>query len=201
MPRTFLRGFRCSKCASATTKTTSIFKDEVLSIEGNEYEVLGDYVNSRSKLLMRHHTCGTEYEVSPNHFLSGKRCPKCRLSKGEKKIRGALELLNVEYVPEYTFKDCEDVGRLRFDIATFKGDKIVALIEFDGAQHYRPVKRFGGEATFKVIQRRDAIKTQYCTDNGIPLIRIPYWDFDNIDAILTEKLLPLLYNADKHNAS
>ena len=38
------------------------------------------------------------------------------------------------------------------------------------------------------IQKRDNIKTEYCKDNNITLIRIPYWDFNNIENILKEKV-------------
>jgi hypothetical protein len=33
-------------------------------------------------------------------------------------------------------------------------------------------------------QHRDEIKNQYCKDHEITLIRIPYWEFDNIEEIL-----------------
>ena len=33
-------------------------------------------------------------------------------------------------------------------------------------------------------QIRDTIKAQYCKDNNIKLIRIPYFEFNNIDEIL-----------------
>lgn len=36
---------------------------------------------------------------------------------------------------------------------------------------------------------RDTIKTIYCKENEIKLIRIPYWDFDNIEEILCKELL------------
>ena len=41
---------------------------------------------------------------------------------------------------------------------------------------------------FKEGQIRDQIKNKYCKDNNITLIRIPYWDFDNIENILKEHL-------------
>jgi len=37
---------------------------------------------------------------------------------------------------------------------------------------------------FKNTQINDSIKTQYCVDNNIKLIRIPYWKFKNIPNIL-----------------
>ena len=36
---------------------------------------------------------------------------------------------------------------------------------------------------------KDTIKTIYCKENNIKLIRIPYWDFDNIEEILCKELL------------
>ena len=47
-------------------------------------------------------------------------------------------------------------------------------IEDDGAQHFKPVKYWGGEKTFLEIQERDALKNEYCKNNGIKLVRIPY---------------------------
>ena len=39
---------------------------------------------------------------------------------------------------------------------------------------------------FKSQQYRDKIKTEYCKNNNIKLIRIPYTDFDNIEKILNK---------------
>lgn len=44
-------------------------------------------------------------------------------------------------------------------------------IEFDGEQHIRPIKIFGGEDTFYKIKNRDKIKNEYCLNNNIRLIR------------------------------
>ena len=33
--------------------------------------------------------------------------------------------------------------------------------------------------------KRDNIKSNYCKINNIPLLLIPYWDFDNIDELVT----------------
>ena len=37
-------------------------------------------------------------------------------------------------------------------------------------------------------QRRDAIKNKYCEDNGINLLRIPYFEKENIDSIIFNRL-------------
>lgn len=42
---------------------------------------------------------------------------------------------------------------------------------------------------FEATKRRDKIKNDYCKNNGIELIRIPYTEFDNIPKILRNKLM------------
>ena len=55
-------------------------------------------------------------------------------------------------------------------------------IEFDGKQHYEINNNFGGENEFEKIKLRDNIKTQYCINNNMNLIRIRY------DECVDEKL-------------
>ena len=50
------------------------------------------------------------------------------------------------------------------------------------------VNHFGGLNGFITTKIHDTIKTQYCKNNNIRLIRIPYWDFDNIENILSQLL-------------
>lgn len=61
-------------------------------------------------------------------------------------------------------------------------------IEYDGEQHFKPIKIFGGNLYFKQIKYHDKIKTQYCKTNNIELIRIPYTKFKNIKQILKIKV-------------
>lgn len=42
---------------------------------------------------------------------------------------------------------------------------------------------FGGDVEFSKTQKRDAFKTQYCSDHGINLIRIPYSALNQIGNI------------------
>ena len=60
-------------------------------------------------------------------------------------------------------------------------------IEYDGSLHYET----GYSETQEDLedrQKKDNIKTQYCKDHNIKLIRIPYWEFKNIENILKQKL-------------
>ena len=57
--------------------TAASFKELVRTLTNGEYEVRNNYVKSSIKVRILHHTCNQEYEVTPNHFLKGKRCPHC----------------------------------------------------------------------------------------------------------------------------
>ena len=47
-------------------------------------------------------------------------------------------------------------------------------IEYQGAQHFKAIDYFGGEEGLRTRQLHDQIKTNYCKNNNIPLIRIKY---------------------------
>ena len=54
------------------------------------------------------------------------------------------------------------------------------LIEYDGEQHFQKNDFFGGEKAFLERQERDLIKTQWCKEHNIPLIRIPYTKYETL---------------------
>ena len=47
-------------------------------------------------------------------------------------------------------------------------------IEFDGIQHFEPINYFGGEKELELVQKRDRIKTAYCQENNIGLVRVRF---------------------------
>lgn len=59
--------------------TTEIYKSRVFDKHGNEFEVLGNYIDGRTKIKVKH-KCGYEFETRPDCLLAakqGKGCPKC----------------------------------------------------------------------------------------------------------------------------
>lgn len=94
-----------------------------------------------------------------------------------------LKKSDVEFIQEKSFTDCIDKHALPFD---FYLPDLNTCIEYDGEQHYFNIKYFGN--SLESVQEHDRIKTKYCEDNGIKLIRIPYWEYDNIETILTTEL-------------
>lgn len=188
LPQHFLNGVRCPKCMGVLKKNTKQFNQEILSLVGDEYIFLEDYINNSTKITCRHNKCSHEWEVTPANFLSGRRCPQCNESKGEEKIRLYLENKNIKHIKEYSFSNLLGLGGvpLRFDFAIFDTRyNLKLLIEYDGEFHFE--KRYEGDG-FEDIQIHDNRKNQYCRNNNIPLLRIPYWEFDNVENILEKWL-------------
>lgn len=170
-------------------KTTDAFKAEFELIANDEYELISEYVNKRTKVIVKHKKCNNEFEVRPNDLLSGSGCPICNESRGEREVRRVLDKYNVTYVSQFKFEDCKNKRALPFDFAIMKEDNVTALIEYQGIQHYKKTGYFKGEQKLKYTQRNDEIKAIYCKENNIELIIIPYWELSNIEKILTKKII------------
>lgn len=166
------------------------FKEQLYMINP-EIEMLSLYEKTTEKIKLKHKTCNKIFYSYKKHLLEGKSCPYCNESKGERKIRLYLESKNIKYKREYKFNDCKSKHRLRFDFALFDNNDLIALIEYDGIQHYSSKYNFGEKKIEKYnnIKKRDLIKDKYCKNNNITLIRIPYYKINDIEQILNNCLL------------
>lgn len=104
-------------------------------------------------------------------------------SKLECRVHDVLEEADVNYIEEWTFPDLKSSSGkfLRFDFCVFDDDgNIDFLIEAQGIQHYKPVKKFGGARGLHRQQYNDDLKRRYCAQHKYKLIHIPYWEEDRI---------------------
>lgn len=138
--------------------------------------------------------CGNITYANTDILNKGQKnsCGCLKISTGELRIKQLLDLNNISYEREKRFKD---LLKYRFDF--YVEDKYV--IEFDGEQHFH--SETGGwntEEHLKKLQMNDAIKNQWCKDNHIPIIRIPYYFKDNItiEDLKPESSTFLLYKED-----
>ena len=79
---------------------------------------------------------------------------------------------NINFIREKSFDSCRfpDTNYpAKFDF--FVNNKYV--IEFDGQQHFEK-NIYNGSWDIKKVHSRDEYKNQWCFDNNIPIIRIPY---------------------------
>jgi very-short-patch-repair endonuclease len=186
-----LQGRGCKKCAfkrigSERRLSFWDFVERVIKVHGtNHYEYeLKDFVNLHSKIPIHCPQHGQFIQSVASH-LKGAGCPSCIQSLGEKRVREVLQMLDAEFIEQARFADCCDQRQLPFD---FYVPSQRLLIEFDGRQHYDNSELWGGEKRLAETQRRDAIKTRFAGKGNYRLLRIPYWEYDNIDTLLLEQL-------------
>lgn len=191
-----LQGTGCPYCGNeAHNLKLSLTQDEYLERCFEIYEDTYDYsktvyLGCKIKIVIICDKHG-EFLKLPFHHLSGQGCPDCsneqKLSKGERQIFGFLEKNNVALKLQYEFPDCRGKRNkgLPFDFALLdKSNNVLAIIEFHGEQHYKPIDYWNGKKGFERRQELDRIKKNYCISNKIPFLEIPYWEINDVPAIL-----------------
>lgn len=166
------------------------FENKLYKMSEGTIELVGDYKGSRFKALVRCNICGREWKSFPKKLLSGYGCAVCGSfhSKGERAINKYLRsCTSLDFEREKSFDGLVGVngGPLRFDFYIKEKN---AVIEFQGVQHYMPIKHFGGKHGFAERREHDKRKREYCKNNGIKEIEISYNDFNRIGEILEEQL-------------
>lgn len=182
-------GSRCPNCfAKNTPKTHEQFVDEVYELVGEEYSVLGNYINMFTKIEMKHNSCGHKYKVRPCDFkYRMSRCPKCKTSKGEYTISKVLDKYNIQYDIQQIYDGLVSNNNRHLSYDFYLPDYNL-LIEYQGQQHEYAVDWFGGEEKFIRQQEFDKQKRDYAKSHNINLLEIWYYDFENIEKILTKEL-------------
>ena len=173
----FKNGRSCPYC-KGTRLTIEIINEE---FKKANYILLSKEYNPEQKL---EYMCdkGHRHFTTWDNFQQGYRCPYCKSSKGEKKIKDILDIFGIKYIyNKRIWDDC----RLRPD---FYLEDYNLVIEYDGIQHFESIEYFGGEERLKTTQQKDDEKNDYCKNNSIDILRILYWEYENIENILKQKL-------------
>ncbi len=177
----------CIFCAVHSLSNKEDFIKKAKIIHENKYNYSKvNYNKSNIKIEIICPVHGKFFQ-NPNNHLSGQGCPKCNISKGENKIKRILDNYNISYIREYIF---EKLPRKKFD---FYLEKQNTCIEYDGEHHFKEIKYWGGKEKLDYTKNNDKIKNEFCKENGINLIRIPYTEFNDIDSILDRKRI-MWYN-------
>ena len=125
--------------------------------------------------------CGNICEVCSAELLNGNtQSCGCLMrensSHGELKIIDLLKNANISFITQKRITTGQSYKFIDFCV-NYNNQKY--FIEYDGKQHFLENCHFGDEnETLETIQRRDKEKNQYCINNHIPLIRIPYTRYD-----------------------
>lgn len=189
-PNIIHQGSRCSYCGNHKVHIKDSFgyknpeKSKCWHPDNNisPYEV---HIKSGKKYKFICDKCSYVWCTTLYNFFNGVSCPKCRMSKGEKKIEEWLKYNSYKYIyNEEYFNDLRGIGNnpLRPDFI-LPDHKI--WIEYDGEFHYKKMYDNDGH---EIIKEHDKRKDEYAIENGWKLIRIPYTEFDNIENILEKEL-------------
>jgi len=177
LSKSHLNGHGCNECNINKFKNSRLYtKEDFIEkaniIHNNEYDYSKVvYKRSDIKVTITCHKHGDFEQRPQDHLNNSNGCPICRESKGEKQIRIFLQENNINFEYQKRFYDCIDKNILPFD---FYIQEKNTCVEFDGEQHFKVVEKWGGEEGLKNRKRRDKIKTNFCKENSINLIRIRY---------------------------
>ena len=196
---------KCVHCGHIAYKTSTVLKKEAYDkcencratwLVGKRFGKL--VVEERAGATLYRHSiwrckcdCGNITYGTYSHLSSGdKTSCGCITSRGEAKINQILTENNIEFVAQKTFETCrfsnnECLAKFDFYLPQFN-----ILIEYDGAQHYEE-QGHGWFTSEKLaeIKIRDLYKTDWCKANNIPLIRIPYTEYNNLSIEMIQKLI------------
>ncbi len=184
----FSSTYGCPKCwddnrGLSRRFTTEEFIRKAQQFHENRYDYsLVTYVTGRDKVKIICNEHGVFEQSAESHYR-GYGCPKCGIhkSKGEEIIQSFLEENDIRYKRFKKFENCRWKGILEFDF--YLPHKQI-LIEYDGKQHFEPNEWFGGQREFEAQVTRDEVKDTFAKENNYSLIRIPYYERNNICNIL-----------------
>lgn len=192
-----LHGYGCNHCANLTRRNNEELKELVNEITNREYTLVSSHSRTRDIATFRHNSdnCKNKdriFTMKIHNFITlGQRCPFCnsnslglRESKGIKKIKKLLNEHSIPYDSETKFKGCKKPTtghHLPFDIYL---EELNTVIEYDGIQHFKSIEYFGGDKRFNETRLNDSIKDDFCKENKINIIRIPYNKTNDIEKIL-----------------
>lgn len=205
-PDIHLRGHGCKLCysdelsyimrshlrpqARVKRKTTEQFILEAKKVHGDLYDYSQvEYISDDEKVTIICKKHGLFSQKANNH-LNGMGCPICRASKGELRILKWLKLSGIEFKKEAILRSPLAPGKRKF----FKVDFLLegnspTIIEYNGPQHYANIEGWGGQEGYNYRLERDVKLKEYCEQENIRLIVIPYTDFDRIEEILDQEFL------------
>jgi hypothetical protein len=199
-PHTHLRGNGCPCCrrhklrtAFASSKEDFVEKAKIAHENSYDYSSV-EYVNNVTKVCIICKKHGEFWQSPSSHINMKCGCPKCK-----KKEESKLELLLLHYFSDWQLSSQEKMfsefhGGIRHFDFVLRSEGRVVIVEYDGEQHFGPV-RFHGMSAEKADQmlkrqkRVDFLDHVFCEKNGFVLHRVKHSD-DKTESLvqLNEKI-------------
>lgn len=194
-----LQGHGCYECGLAKLSEGNMLSDE-------EVQNMVNYINPNLKLIKYNGVvnestwlCTEHHQEFNRTFTSivtfNKGCPECnklnRQGWKEEHVCQMLEDWGFKITRQKKLEGCEDKRPLPFDCYL---DDFNVAVEYDGEGHYYPLRFRGLDdkkalTSFHSTQKHDRMKDIYCCNHNIPLIRIPYYKYEDLEDFLFDQLI------------
>lgn len=161
----------CPKCGG-TFKLTNKEVDQRLI--GRNIKRLENYININTVILWQCllQECNHKWKATPDNIINKHTgCPNCCVGKNEKLVGNTLDILGIKYIRQFKIPTSAHGNWIDYFLCDHN-----LFIEYNGEQHYRPVKfgRQADKAIFKFEKQkiRDENVRKYCLENNINLLEI-----------------------------
>ena len=174
-----LRTGQTKSCGCLKKQTDKMPKGNVIDMTGKKYghytviERAGSSKTGEAMWLVECDCPAHTKNIIIGRALREGRTLSCgceRRSHGELKIAELLHNNNIPFVQQKKMFKFSNGYYAKFDF--YINNQY--LIEYDGIQHFSDTHGWNNKTNLQKTQERDMIKNQWCKDNNIPLIRIPY---------------------------
>lgn len=174
-----MQGFGCQTCARQKGQKSKNNEEYISQLKEKHLDLIYDlskvnYVNAKTKIILICKKCNKEFLHNPRSILNNfaRACPFCHYFLGEEIIKNILTQNKIVFQTQYHFRGTK-ISRLSFDFFIPSRD---ILIEYNGAQHYKPIEKWGGEKRFEKQKFNDKRKEEFCKQHNLKLLIISYKD-------------------------
>ena len=173
----------CPKCCNKIRITNKSIDNEIKEKNLSLIRI-GNYERDKQKLIFQCTDCNKEFLTRWDILKNGSGCPNCFGSKEERHFKKFIyNNLKFDYF-QYHKNFRINGKRIIPDFYIEKRNRKI-IIEYNGIQHYKPVKHFGGEDTFNKQKERDDLIKTFCNSNNFEYYELPY----NLSREVNEKFL------------
>jgi hypothetical protein len=192
--------FKCNLCNNIITKNFHDFEkikfkcytcEKNPNHKPNNYEIdekiknrnilrIGDYITAHTPITWKCLNCNDFFISKPNSVISGNQgCPSCKIGKKEKHVKNLIHSFVKYDIFKHHYTLYFNNRRYIVDFFIQIKDKKI-IIEYNGRQHYMPVRFIGMPESqkYEAFQKqtmRDNQLREYCKNNNIILLEIPYY--------------------------
>lgn len=176
-PDSIIKGHGCPKCEYDSRRLTNEIIDR--KILGSDTKRNGNFIDSKTKIEWRCLRCDNTWRARTHKIFLGQGCPLCGVGRNERRVKKIIE-------DNFVFKSIDKIsytinGIKRVpDFTITKKDSTIVIVEYNGEQHYRPVK-FSNQQTDEDVQvsfmrqkKRDAEVESYFLKKRVPIVWIKY---------------------------